>query len=170
MSAPTQNPNGCHLVLSAHDFGHVRDAAHKTSDSISLRYEERLLRRKKLTTQSGKSILLDLEKVTNLEHDGALVLNSGVHIRVVAAPESVLAIYGHNLPQLAWHIGNRHTPCQVEAERLIILQDHVLEKMLRHLGADVETLILPFTPEGGAYGHGRTFGHSHGPADHAHEH
>ena len=78
---------------------------------------------------------------------------------------------GLTLPRLAWHIGNRHTPCRIEADRLIIRQDHVLEAMLRQLGAEIQHANLPFRPEGGAYGHGRTFGHDHGSShDHAHDH
>jgi len=51
----------------------------------------------------------------------------------------------------------------------LIQQDHVLENMLRLLGADIEKLDAPFTPEGGAYGHGRTHSHAHGPSvDHEH--
>lgn len=170
MSALRRNADRCHAVLSAHDFWHLDERQKSNADSIALPYEGRLLRRKKLVTGRGREVHLDLEVVTNLEHAGALVLETGALVRVEAAPEGVLVITGRNLPQLAWHIGNRHTPCQIDGEKLIILQDHVLEKMLRHLGADVETETLPFTPEGGAYGHGRTFGHSHGPADHAHEH
>lgn len=170
MSALHKNSVRCHTVLSAHDFGHLDEQRKSGADSIALPYEGRLLRRKKLVTDSGQVVQLDLEMVTNLEHAGALVLETGMHVRVEAAAEGVLVVTGRNLPQLAWHIGNRHTPCQIEGEKLIILQDHVLEKMLKHLGANVESETLPFTPEGGAYGHGRTFGHSHGPADHAHEH
>ena len=33
--------------------------------------------------------------------------------------------------------------------------------MLEGLGASVEHVTAPFTPEGGAYGHGRTHGHEH---------
>ena len=34
---------------------------------------------------------------------------------------------------------------------------------------DIEKLDAPFTPEGGAYGHGRTHSHAHGPSvDHEH--
>jgi urease accessory protein len=41
--------------------------------------------------------------------------------------------------------------------------------MLRHLGANVTEAQERFTPEGGAYGHGRTMGHDHGGAgDHGH--
>ena len=35
------------------------------------------------------------------------------------------------------------------------------EAMLRQLGAGVGRVVEPFTPEGGAYGHGRTMGHGH---------
>jgi urease accessory protein len=33
--------------------------------------------------------------------------------------------------------------------------------MLHKLGASVTEISAPFTPEGGAYGNGRTLGHSH---------
>jgi urease accessory protein len=58
-------------------------------------------------------------------------------------------------------VGNRHTPCQIEAARLLIQPDHVIRAMLEQLGATVEDVVEPFTPEGGAYGHGRTHGHDH---------
>lgn len=163
MSAPIP----CNAVLTAHDVAHLSAEMARDMDRIALPYEGRLLRRKKLQSQGGVSVLLDLAEVTNLEHGGALHLTDGRYIGVEAAPEQLLAVSGPDLPRLAWHIGNRHTPCQIEADRLLILHDHVLADMLAHLGAQVVDLVAPFTPEGGAYGHGRTFGHSHGPADHA---
>ena len=39
---------------------------------------------------------------------------------------------------------------------------------LARLGAELVDITAPFTPEGGAYGHGRTMGHDHGDHDHAH--
>jgi urease accessory protein len=42
----------------------------------------------------------------------------------------------------------------------------VLADMLRGLGATVTPVMARFTPEGGAYGMGRTMGHDHG---HAHD-
>ena len=62
------------------------------------------------------------------------------------------------LARLAWHIGNRHTDVQVVGERLRIRRDHVLEEMLRGLGAQLSPIEAPFEPEPGAYGHG----HRHG--------
>jgi urease accessory protein len=68
----------------------------------------------------------------------------------------------HHLARLAWHLGNRHLPCQIEPDRLLIGRDHVIAHMLEHQGAVVVPVRVPFIPEGGAYGHGGTHGHDHG--------
>lgn len=146
----------------------IRAAHGPFAGQIALDYEGRLLRRKRLTFDGG-DFLLNLPEVTSVEDGDAFELSDYRRIVMRALPEPVLVVRG-DLPRLAWHIGNRHTPCRIEADRLIIRQDHVLEAMLRQLGAQVEHAELPFSPEGGAYGHGRTFGHDHGPAAHHHDH
>jgi urease accessory protein len=107
--------------------------------------------------------LVDLPAVTNLDEHWGFALQDGRAIAVVAAEEALVQITGQDLHRLAWHIGNRHTPCQIEPTRLLIRRDHVLEAMLAHLGANVTYVTQAFKPEGGAYGTGRTMGHSHGP-------
>jgi urease accessory protein len=131
------------------------------ADTISLSYEARFLRRRVLTTDNGFEFLLDLEQTTSLNHGGALVLEDGREIEVMAAPEPLLEITAPDLTRIAWHVGNRHTPCQIESGRLLIQPDHVIRDMLGKLGADVTERVEPFTPEGGAYGHGRTHSHAH---------
>lgn len=137
-------------------------------DTVLLDYEGRFVRRKRLSTASGGAVMLDLPQTRSLNNGDALVVDGGL-IEVVAAPEPLLRITG-DLVRLAWHIGNRHTPCQVAKDHLLIRADHVLADMLAQLGASVEATEAPFCPEGGAYGHGRTHGHSHGPGEHAHGH
>ncbi|NNK77668.1 MAG: urease accessory protein UreE [Litoreibacter sp.] len=134
-------------------------------DTIALTYDDRLLRRKKLTSASGVSFLVDLAEVTSLNHGDAFELDSGKSVGVVAASEDLLRITG-DLTRLAWHIGNRHTPCQILEDYLLIRSDHVLADMIGKLGGSVTPVSEPFRPEGGAYGHGRTFGHDHGSHDH----
>ncbi|WP_172293648.1 urease accessory protein UreE [Pseudoruegeria sp. HB172150] len=138
------------------------------SDTVVLTYDARLLRRKKLRTAQGIAFLADLSEAVSLGHGDAFELEDGRLVEIAAAEEELLAVTG-DLPRLAWHVGNRHTPCQIETDRLLIQRDHVLAKMLAGLGAVVAEVMEPFTPEGGAYGHGRTMGHSHGPED-AHDH
>lgn len=139
--------------------------AHSGVDQISLTYDARILRRKRLVSDGGTAFLVDLAETRSLGQGDAFKLDSGEVVAVVAAPETLLEVTG-DLPRLAWHIGNRHTPCQVEKDRLLIQADHVLAGMLETLGAKVREVTEPFTPEGGAYGHGRTFGHSH---SHSHD-
>ncbi len=130
-------------------------------DVVALDYEARMLRRRRLVTEGEREILVDLPETVSLNHGDRLRLENGAVVEVRAAPEALLEVTG-DLPRLAWHIGNRHTPCQIFAHRLLIQQDHVLQAMLEGLGAKVRAVEEPFTPEGGAYGHGRTMGHSHG--------
>ena len=137
-------------------------------DSCLLFYEDRFLRRKVLKTAKGASLLVDLAQTTSLDHGDAFALADGQVIKVVAAFEPLLEITG-DLVQLAWHIGNRHTPCQIESDRLLIQNDAVIGHMLAHLGATVTQIEAPFTPEGGAYGHGRTHSHEHGATAHDHD-
>lgn len=149
-------------------------AAHKVSkiangvsfDNVVLSYDDRILRRKRLVTAGGYGFLVSLAETISVSHGDAFELDDGRFIEVIAAEEPVLVVTG-DLARLAWHIGNRHTPCQIEPGRLLIRQDHVLEAMLRQMGAQVTHRMEAFTPEGGAYGHGRTMGHSHGDYDHA---
>jgi urease accessory protein len=138
------------------------------AETITLSYDDRFLRRKRLTSDDGTVFRVDLPEVTNLEAGDALILTDGRKIAIAAADEALLQVTGPGLTRLAWHIGNRHTPCQIAEDCLLIRHDHVLADMLAGLGATLAPVTAPFTPEGGAYGHGRTMGHSHGPEDHDH--
>jgi urease accessory protein len=138
-------------------------------DLVVLDYDARLIRRRRLTTVQGTAFLVDLPSLTNLDDHWGFELSDGTRVQVVAAEEDLIQITG-DLPRLAWHIGNRHTPCQIEADRLLIRRDPVIEAMLVRQGATLRPVSEPFTPEGGAYGIGRTMGHSHGPGDHDHSH
>lgn len=144
------------IARAYHDHGHGREFAR-----ISLDYDARFLRRKMLQCDDGQSLLVDLPQTTSLNHGGVLVLDDGSEISIIAAPEELLEVTGDALARIAWHIGNRHTPCQIEDTRLLIQRDHVIRDMLGKIGAQVREVVEPFTPEGGAYGHGRTHSHAH---------
>lgn len=137
--------------------------SHHGEDRVVLSYDDRFLRRKVLTSAAGLRFLVDLEHTTSLNHGDAFALEDGRLIEVIPADEPLLEITGgaHDLTRLAWHIGNRHMPCQIEPGRILIQRDHVIRDMLEKLGATLREVVEPFTPEGGAYGHGRTHGHAH---------
>ena len=129
---------------------------------ITLDYEGRFLRRKRLVTDEGEAFLVELPETVSLSATDGFILDDRRIIAIRPKPEPLLKITHNHLPRIAWHIGNRHTPCQIEQHYLLIQQDHVLENMLELLGVTIEKLEAPFTPEGGAYGHGRTHSHEHG--------
>lgn len=144
-------------------------------DTIVLDYEARYLRRKLLHCTNGLELLIDLPKATVLEHNDYLILQNGQSVQIKAADEALLEIKAettHRLTVIAYHLGNRHLPVQVEPTRLLIKQDHVIEDMLTKMNANVKHTSEPFNPEGGAYGLGRTHGHDHGhsPESHSHDH
>ncbi len=140
------------------------------ADMCLLDYTERFLRRKKLTTKDGLSFLVDLPQTMSLDHGDALELDDGRYVEIAAAEEALLRITGPDMVRLAWHVGNRHTPCQISSDHLLIQDDPVIGHMLEHLGARVQKVHAPFTPEGGAYGHGRTHSHEHVATAHDHGH
>jgi urease accessory protein len=104
------------------------------------------------------------------------VLEDGRLIEVVAAPEPLVEIKGadpHHLIRVAWHLGNRHLPTQIMPKGLRIRRDHVIEAMVKGLGARVIEIEAPFDPEGGAYAEpaqARDHGHAHHGHDHHHGH
>jgi len=128
--------------------------------TVTLDYDGRLLRRKRLVTDQGEAVMVDLAEMVSLDHLDAIELTDGRLVTVLAAPETLYEVRGP-LTRLVWHIGNRHTPCQIEDQRLLIRADPVLKLMLQGLGATIRETTEPFRPEGGAYGHGRTMGHAH---------
>ena len=154
----------------AHKIVHDIDK-NAASAEITLDYEGRFLRRKRLVANTGEAFMVELPETVSLSATDGFLLDDGRLIAVRPKPEPLLKITHSHLPRIAWHIGNRHTPCQIEQNYLLIQQDHVLEDMLHLLGADTEKLEAPFTPEGGAYGHGRTHSHDHGSSNnHDHHH
>jgi urease accessory protein len=125
-------------------------------DRVVLDASERHRRRIVLTGEGGTSFLLDLPHAVVLRDGDGLVLEDGAIVRVAGRREPLIEITAespHQLARLAWHIGNRHTDVEIAGEWLRIRRDHVLEEMLRGLGASLSPVEAPFDPEPGAYGH-----------------
>jgi urease accessory protein len=153
------------------------------ADTVVLGFDDRHRRRMAMTGTRGLEFLLDLENAVALRGGDALVLEDGRLIEVVAAPEPLAEIRGldpQHLVRVAWHLGNRHLPTQIMAKGLRIRRDHVIEAMVKGLGARIIEIEAPFDPEGGAYaggGHDRApqhdahdRGHRHATHDHDHNH
>lgn len=131
-------------------------------DTVTLDLDARRKRRQTLTGAGGTHFLADLASVPSLKDGDGFRLETGHVVEVRAAPEALMEVCvadGSFLPQVAWHLGNRHLPVQFIGQKIRLRADHVIEAMLHRLGAKVHHIEAPFDPEGGAYGHGHT--HSH---------
>jgi urease accessory protein len=138
-----------------------------------LQHDERHLRRKTINLTDGNNVLVDFPEPIVLLAGDELVLDNGAVVNIIAADEPLYEITGHNsahLAEIAWHIGNRHLPAAIAADRILILRDHVIKTMLEGLGANVHEIVAPFNPVRGAYaGHGHAHDHHHDD-DHHHTH
>jgi urease accessory protein len=136
-------------------------------DLVVLDHQERHLRRRRLKLVHEDVVMVDLAETAQLEHGDVLELEDGRLVEVIAAEEALMEVTGHSaqeLAELAWHIGNRHLPAQIEAGRILILRDHVIRGMLIGMGAHVRDVHEPFHPVRGAYsgaGHGHAHEHQH---------
>jgi len=137
-------------------------------DRIALDAHDRHRRRIMLTGERGTRFLLDLRQAATLRDGDGLLLDDGSIVRVNGRAELLVEVAAANareLARLAWHLGNRHVDVQLAGERLRIRRDHVIEDMLRGLGARLHAIEAPFEPEAGAYAHHhddhRGDGHAH---------
>jgi urease accessory protein len=137
------------------------------ADTIVLDFDDRHRRRMAMTGTHGLEFLLDLENAVALRGGDALVLEDGRLVEVIAAPEPLLEIRCNDpqhLVRVAWHLGNRHLATQITGKALRIRRDHVIDGMVKGLGARVIEIEAPFDPEGGAYDGD---GHAHAEHDHS---
>ena len=146
-------------MIRATSFRRAESLGDAPFDIVVLDADERHMRRKLITLSHGDEIMVDFDKPVKLEHGDRLVLEDGRVAEVIAAEESLMEVKardtGH-LVQLAWHIGNRHLPAQIDSDRILIRRDRVIAQMLENLGATILEVTEPFMPQHGAY-------HSHDP-------
>jgi urease accessory protein len=153
----------------------------ETKGELRLPFERRQKSRLRTQLVSGEEVSLMLPRGEILRGGDLVVAADGRVFEVVAEAEGVLHVTcgsAADLARAAYHLGNRHVAVEVGDGYLRLAADHVLEEMLKGLGATVTALEAPFEPEAGAYagghrhqeeegGHG---GRIHEYGDHAHEH
>jgi urease accessory protein len=141
--------------------------SHVATDTVVLDFEHRHRRRLRMQGEKGLDFVLDLTAAAALRDGDGLVLEDGRIVAVRAEPEDLTAVTARDaahLIRLAWHLGNRHLLAQFDDGRVLIRRDHVVEEMLKGLGAGIAHISAPFDPEGGAYDEG------HGNHHHDHHH
>jgi len=152
----------------------VPRAAYKVEVKGQLRlpFDSRQKSRLRTKLVSGEEVGLMLPRGEILRGGDLVTASDGRVIEVLAEPEKLLHIESGELAKVAYHLGNRHVPVQVGKNFLRIAADHVLEEMVKKLGAKVSEVEAPFEPEAGAYagGHHQHDEMGHGGKIHDHHH
>ncbi|WP_373017702.1 urease accessory protein UreE [Thiomicrorhabdus sp.] len=152
----------------------VNEDVPSNTPELVLTFKQREKSRLKVAMASGEEIGLFMPRGTVLKEGDVIASESGDLLKIVAAPETVSTVMtddAHLLLRIAYHLGNRHVPLQVEPTWLRYAHDHVLDDMVRLLGGQVVVEEKPLQPESGAYGGGHNHGHSHSHSDeHQHHH
>lgn len=120
-------------------------------DKLRLSFEQRQKSRLRARLESGEEVALLLPRGNLMRGGDVVKTTDGRSVEIVAADEKLLHIESPSLARVAYHLGNRHVPVQVGEAFLRIAEDHVLEDMLRKLGARVVPVEAAFEPEAGAY-------------------
>jgi urease accessory protein len=135
-------------------------------DTVLLDYAQRGAQKITVTGVKGGAYEIALAEPARLRTDDMLVLDDGNLVEVVAAPEPLIEARAADLAvltRLAWHLGDRHVPVQMLANRIRARRDPGIEALLTSLGAKVVLIEAPFEPEGGAYeSHAHDDGHARG--------
>lgn len=147
-----------------------RAAAGHTAATEQLKLPFDLRQKSRLRTRlvSGEDAWLLLPRGEILRGGDHLLGSDGRIVEVVAEAEQLIHVECADataLAKAAYHLGNRHVPVQVGDGFLRLAADHVLEEMLRGLGAKLTPMLAAFEPEAGAYGGG----HRHHEEDGGHQ-
>jgi urease accessory protein len=146
---------------------------------LKLPFDSRQKSRMRTKLVSGEEVGLMLPRGEILRGGDLVTASDGRVIEIIAEEEKLLNVETKDLARVAYHLGNRHVPVQVGEGFLRIAEDHVLEEMVKKLGATVTHVQAAFEPEAGAYagghqhdemGHGGKIHDHHHDHDHDHEH
>ncbi len=117
------------------------------ADRVLLAHDARRVRRARMTTAAGASLLVDLPAEAELVPGDALELDDGRLVAVEAAEEPLVGVCGADLARLAWHLGCQRVPCRIGAGEILLPADEAVAAMLVALGGEVRHLSAPFLPD-----------------------
>jgi len=149
---------------------------------VALDWDTRQKSRFEALDSAGRHLAVFLPRGRTVRGGDVLVGEDGSLMRVEALAQPILVVTapagadaasaGLALAKAAYHLGNRHVPLEVRADRLVLEPDHVLAELLVRMGLEVATTAGAFEPEAGAYDSGsrsQAPGH-HAGQDHDHDH
>lgn len=140
------------------------DTAVRHDAVISLDYDSRKRGRLKTMTDSDEEAGLFLDRGQTLVDGDYLRATDGRVVLVKAAAEPLTEASTTDpvlFAKICYHLGNRHTPVEIQPCAVRFQPDHVLSDLCRQWGLQVVDLEGSFNPERGAYGQHAGGSHHH---------
>ena len=131
---------------------------------ISLDYDSRRRGRLKALTEADEEVGLFLDRGQILLEGDYLKATDGRVVLVKAAIEKLTEASTTDptlFAKICYHLGNRHTPVEIQPGSVRFQPDHVLADLCRYWGLEVKGFEGSFNPEKGAYGRHAVGGHHH---------
>ncbi len=124
------------------NIGQEEEIDSKLTEWIELDWEELSKRILRTVTDQGTDVALRLNGEEPLKY-GDLLFEDGVRrIAIRTKLEPVIVIYPENMVEMgkaAFELGNRHTPCLIENDEIIVRADHTINLLLDEVGVNYET-------------------------------
>ncbi|WP_059103661.1 urease accessory protein UreE [Shouchella shacheensis] len=117
------------------------DEVAKRREWVELDWEELNKRILRKTTDKGTDVAISLEQEQPLHYGDLLYEDEERQIAVRTKLEEVIVIHPKTMIEMgksAFELGNRHTPCLINENEIIVRFDHTLEKLLDEVGVSYE--------------------------------
>jgi len=141
------------------------------TEVLALASQDRQRSRLAAMLPSGKAAAIVLARGVFLEPGDVLGSESGETLKIEAADEALMRIRAtsaFDLMRIVYHLANRHVKAMLSKDAIWIEPDPVLAVLITRLGGEVESVVAPFVPEGGAYVTGQDQQHHHHYPHHHH--
>ena len=110
-------------------------------ERIYLESDELLKRVLRVTSDHGHEYGISLPKGSEMK-DGDILFNDGHNIVVISVKEDDVIVITprdiNEMGEIAHNLGNKHLPVQIEAGKIIIQYDYLIEKFLQDLKVNFE--------------------------------
>lgn len=123
--------------------GHIDDydTTNKEIDWLELEWEELNKRILRKTTEGGREVAISLEESGTLRYGDVLFEDGNTLVAIRTKLEKVYVVKPKTMQEMgkaAFEIGNRHTPCIIEDDEILVRYDHTLDELLDDVGVAYE--------------------------------
>lgn len=118
-----------------------KDTINKNIDWLELEWEELNKKIIRKNTVGGTEIAISLQNNEHLHYGDILYEDDDTIIAVRTRLEDVFVVKPKSMQEMgkaAFEIGNRHTPCIIEDDEILVRYDHTLEKLFDEVGVPYE--------------------------------